>query len=276
VRLDARRPRPLVRFGQLAQARHLVGLGVFGLSCVVLGANNTMLPVLLQKALGMPQEIVGRHLGMGGLAGVASWIVLSGLLPRKQGPTRCYLVGFSALVLCGWQLSHLGESANATYSVVPALLCNGAFVITVCSPPRPCRPARRCSMTRPPSRPPTRSRTCSRSSASPRGRRWRRCACSGAAPCASRASAKACRRRTRPCSRRWAQLTRHFATTRDAAGAPQLALAHIGLQAAQRATLMAALDCFVVLFLVASTCLALVVVERMLRRAPLRKGMGAR
>jgi DHA2 family multidrug resistance protein len=275
VRLDARRPRPLMRFGQLAQARYLVGLGVFGLSYVVLGANNTMLPVLLQKALGMPLEIIGRYLGMGALAGVASWIVLSRLLPRKQGPTRYHLVGFSALVLCGWQLSHLSESANVMYSVVPALLCNGAFVITVLST--------------------TAMQTFQtlqhdEATFSHANQVKNMLAQFGIA--AGTALATLCMqwRSTVRFARlgeslspsnptlqqTMAQLTQHFATTRDAASAPQLALAHIGLQAAQQATLMAALDYFFVLFLVASTCLALIVVERMLRRAPVRQGVGAR
>ena len=64
-----------------------------------------MLPVLLQRAMGLPLELVGRFLGLGALAGVASWIVLARLLPRSPGPTRYYLAGFGALLLGGWQLA---------------------------------------------------------------------------------------------------------------------------------------------------------------------------
>ncbi|MDB5849562.1 MAG: hypothetical protein JWP29_3314 [Rhodoferax sp.] len=120
-----------ISFRPLAQRRYLLGLGMFALGYVLLGANSSMLPVLLQRALGLPLEVVGRVIGIGALGGVASWIVLSRLLPRHPGPTRYYLVGFGLLLCCASQLSGLSESANLWQSVVPALLCNGAFVIVV-------------------------------------------------------------------------------------------------------------------------------------------------
>ena len=55
------------------------------------------------------------------MAGVASWIVLSRLLPRSPGPTRYYVTGLGALLLCAWQLSRLSETANPLHSVMPAL-----------------------------------------------------------------------------------------------------------------------------------------------------------
>ncbi|MFM9923018.1 MFS transporter [Variovorax sp. H27-G14] len=123
--------RPLIRFQALVQSRYLVGLAVFTVAYMVLGANNLMLPVLLQRALGVPLEIVGRFLALGALGSVLTWIVLSRLLPRHPGPTRYYLAGFGALLLCGVQLARLSESANPWSSAMPALLCNGAFVILV-------------------------------------------------------------------------------------------------------------------------------------------------
>jgi DHA2 family multidrug resistance protein len=131
VRLNRRGGGGLIGFASLAQRRYLVGMGVFATAYLVLGANGIMLPTLLQRVLGLPLEIAGRYLGCGALAGVATLIVVTRLLPRRPGPTPYYLAGFSALLLCAWQLSRLSEGADPLRSVLPALLCNGAFVLAV-------------------------------------------------------------------------------------------------------------------------------------------------
>ena len=59
--------------------------------------------------------------------------MLARLLPRNAGPSRYYVAGFGALLVSGWQLSTLSEAANPWLSVMPALLCNGGFVIIVLS-----------------------------------------------------------------------------------------------------------------------------------------------
>ena len=130
-RLNHHAHRPLIGFAALAQRRYLVGMAIFGSAYVVLGANSTLLPVLLVRALGMPLESVGRYLGLGALAGVVTFIALARLLPRYPAPTPYYLAGLSALMLCGWQLGRLGEGADVMQVVMPALLCNASFVITV-------------------------------------------------------------------------------------------------------------------------------------------------
>jgi DHA2 family multidrug resistance protein len=131
VRLNRQGGGALIGFGSLAQRRYGIGMGIFATAYLVLGANSIMLPTLLQRALGLPLEVVGRYLGCGALAGVATLIVVTRLLPRRPGPTPYYLAGFSALLLCGWQLSRLSEGADPLRSVLPALLCNGAFVLAV-------------------------------------------------------------------------------------------------------------------------------------------------
>ena len=268
VHLNGRRVRPLIGFRHLAQRRYLLGLGVFSVCYVVLGANNTMFPVLLQRTLELPLEIVGRYLGMGALASVASWIVLSRLLPRYPGPTRYYIAGFGALLLCGYQLSSLSESANPMQSVVPALLCNGVFVIAVLST--------------------TAMQTFQAlqhddTTFSHANQVKNMLAQFGLATgmalatlCLQWRSSLHYARLSESLSpsnpalqQTLDQLTRYFATLRDAGSAPRLALAHVGLWAAQEATLMGALDYFFAVFLLAATCLALVVLERILRSAPI-------
>jgi DHA2 family multidrug resistance protein len=263
VRIDTGRARPLIRFGELAQLRYGVGLGLFGVGYLVLGANNVMLPLLLQKAYGLPLEVVGRYLAIGGLGSVATVIVLVRLLPRSQGPTRYYLAGFCALLLCGWQLSHLSETANPMLSVLPALMCNGAFVILLL--------ATTAMQT---------FQTLQQDEAifSHANQVKNMLAQFGIA--AGTALATLCMQwrstvrfarlneslsASNPALQQTMEtLTRFFAATQDPVSAPQMAFAHIALQTAQEATLMAALDYFFVLTLFAVACIALVLAVRAL------------
>ena len=130
--LSLRQPTPTLAFGKLAQARYLTGLSIFLICYGVLGANNTMVPVLL-RGLQLPLETVDRTIAWGALGGVAAWIVMARLLPRSQGPSRYYFLAFSLLGLGGLLTSRLSESAHPVYDVLPGLLANGAFIICALS-----------------------------------------------------------------------------------------------------------------------------------------------
>lgn len=130
--LTLRQEKPLLAFGALAQTRYLLGLTIFLVCYLVLGANNTMLPLLL-RGLQLPLETVDRTMATGALGGVLVWIALARLLPRYPGPTRYYLFAFSLLGLCGLLLSRVSESAHPIRDIVPALLANGAFIICALS-----------------------------------------------------------------------------------------------------------------------------------------------
>lgn len=132
VRASGDRERPPIRFGDLAQTRYVVGLMTFLLCYLVLGANNTVLPMLL-RTLNLPLEEIDRSMALGALAGVAAWIVLSRLLPRWPGPVRYYLLALGLLLLSALQLAGLSEAAHPLRHVLPALLCNGGFVIAALS-----------------------------------------------------------------------------------------------------------------------------------------------
>ena len=130
--LTLRQEKPLLAFGAMAQTRYLLGLTIFLVCYLVLGANNTMLPLLL-RGLQLPLETVDRTMATGALGGVLVWIVLARLLPRYPGSTRYYLAAFSLLGLCGFTLSRLSESAHPVRDIVPGLLANGAFIICALS-----------------------------------------------------------------------------------------------------------------------------------------------
>jgi DHA2 family multidrug resistance protein len=246
---------PLIRFHALAQPRYLAGLAMFTVAYVVLGANNTMLPVLLQRALGVPLETVGRFLALGALGSVLTWIVLSRLLPRHPGPTRYYVAGFGALLLCGGRLAALGESANPWSGAVPALLCNGAFVILVL--------ATTAMQT---------FQTVQHDEATFSHANQVKNMLAQFGVAAGMALATLCLqwrgsvRYTRlgeslsasdtTAREVLAQLTQHFAATADPAAAPRMALAQLAQWVNQEATFMAALDYFALVAAFAALCLA--------------------
>ena len=265
VWLDGRRAHPLIRFKSLAQQRYLVGLAVFCVAYVVLAANNVMLPVLLQRALGLPLDLVGRYLSLGALAGVASWIVMARLLPTSPGPTRYYLAGFAALFGFGALLATTSEAAHPMQRVVPALLLHGAFVIVVLSTTAM-----------------QTFQTLQRDDTTFSHANQVKNMLAQFGMAAGVALATLCMqwRSTVHYTRlgeslsasnlalqdTLARLTRFFATSADPANAPRMAVAQVGQWAAQEATLMASLDYFMAIAGLASVCLVLVLIERGVRQ----------
>ena len=264
VWLDGRREHPLIRFKSLAQPRYLVGLAVFGVAYVVLGANNVMLPALLQRALGLPLDVIGRYLALGALAGVASWIVMARLLPKSPGPTRYYLIGFAALFGFSVLMASTSETAHPMQRIVPALLLHGAFVIIVLS-----TTAMQTFQTL------QRDDTTFSHANQVKNMlaqfgmaigvalatlcmQWRS-AVHNARLAESLSASNLALHDTLE------RLTQYFATSADPVNASRLAIAHVAQWATQEATLMAALDYFMAIAALASACLVLVLEERGLR-----------
>ncbi|APW35824.1 hypothetical protein RD110_00165 [Rhodoferax koreense] len=265
-RRDAAAP---IAFRPLAQRRYLVGLGMFALCYLVLGANNTMLPVLLQRALGLPLEVIGRYMGIGALAGVASWIVVSRLMPKSPGPTRYYLAGFAALLACGLRLSSISEAADPWRSVLPALLCNGAFVILALSTTamQTFQTLQRDEVTF----------SHANQVKSMLGQFGVAAGTALATLCLQWRSSLHYAHLTESLSASngalqpsLALLTRWFAAAQDTARAPAMALAQLGLWVNQEATLMGALDYFFAVALLAGFCMCMVAIEGLwrVRRPP--------
>jgi len=264
--LARRARRPLIRIADLAQRRYLAGLAVFGLCYLLLGANNLVLPVLLQRAMGLPLELVGRFLGLGALAGVASWIVLARLLPRSPGPTRYYLAGFGALLLSAWQLSHLSESADPLRSVLPALLLNGAFVIvTLATTAMQAfqtlqRDERIFSHANQVKNMLAQFGIAAGTALATLCLQWR-------STVRFDRLAESLSPSNPALAATLEQLTRHLSGLRNPVEAAQLATAQLAQQVMQEATWMAALDYFHLVTLVAAGCLALVLVARLAQKA---------
>jgi MFS family permease len=124
-----RHERPLLALRALAQKRYAVGLAVYFVCYVALGANTYMLPVLMQRTLGFPWQVVGGFQTLGLSAALATWFVMAWTLPRWPKPKKFFVAGFLALAGFGLQLSGLTSGADLWRQILPALLLNGAFIM---------------------------------------------------------------------------------------------------------------------------------------------------
>jgi MFS family permease len=123
--------RPLLVVKRLMQPRYLAGLALFTFCYMVLGANNYMLPVLMQRALGFPWEVIGKVQASGLIAALPTFWIMASILPKSPSPKKFYVAGFGALMLCGLLLVRLNSEAGLWTDVLPAIAGYGAFIILV-------------------------------------------------------------------------------------------------------------------------------------------------
>jgi DHA2 family multidrug resistance protein len=128
-----RHERPLLRLKALRHPRYIGGVGVFTLCYVLLGANNFMLPVLMQRTLGFSWETVGQVQTLGLSSTLVAWLLMSWALPRWPSAKKFLVTGFVALAIFGLQLSRIDADVSLWSDVLPALVCNGVFLILVMS-----------------------------------------------------------------------------------------------------------------------------------------------
>jgi MFS family permease len=133
VRSDGERPMPLIHFNRLRQLRYIVGVGLFTLCYVFVGANTFLLPLFLQRGMSLPSEVAADAIAIGSLGGVAAWAVISKVLPRWPSPRKFLVSGFLMLALFGIAMSRLNGLASLWSDVVPAAACFNAFLILVMS-----------------------------------------------------------------------------------------------------------------------------------------------
>lgn len=122
---------PLLVLNRLFKPRYLAGLGLFTLCYVVLGANNTMLPVLMQRALGFPWEVIGEVQATGLMAALPAFWIMATILPKFPAPKKFYVAGFASLAGSGLLLARLNGEAGLWTHVAPAIAAYGVFIILV-------------------------------------------------------------------------------------------------------------------------------------------------
>lgn len=131
VRSLYRQDRPLIGLRPLRNPRYIGGVALFTICYVLLGANSFMLPVLMQQAQGFSWQTVGEIQTLGLLSALVAWLVMAWMLPKWPGPKKFLVGGFLALALFGLQLSRMTGDASLWQHVLPALACNGVFLMFV-------------------------------------------------------------------------------------------------------------------------------------------------
>lgn len=122
---------PLLVVKRLMIPRYMTGIGVFTLGYMVLGANNYMMPVLMQGALGFPWEVVGRVQSAGLIVAVPTFCIMAMVLKRNQAAKKFYITGFSLLMVSGLLLARLNGEAGLWTDVWPGIAVFGAFITPV-------------------------------------------------------------------------------------------------------------------------------------------------
>ena len=126
-----RHERPLLGLQSLKHPRYIVGVALFMLCYVLLGANNYILPVMFQRGLGVPWEVVGKVQMLGLSSALLAWLVMMWALPKWPGPKKFLVAGFVSLAIFGILLSRLTGDVHIWTDILPALAFNGIFLMFV-------------------------------------------------------------------------------------------------------------------------------------------------
>lgn len=124
-------PQPLLRVREMWSARYLGGMAAFGFAYLMLGANNYVVPIMLERALGFAWQTVGDVEAVGLAAALLTWFVVSRVLPRHPSPRKFFVTGFLALALSGALLARVAPGTDLWLHVLPALALNSVFLLTV-------------------------------------------------------------------------------------------------------------------------------------------------
>ncbi|GJG95306.1 MFS transporter [Cupriavidus pauculus] len=131
VLLESGSDRPLLALRSLVEPRYLAGLTLFTFCYVTLGANGYLLPVMLQRSLGHSWATAGQFYAMGLAAGVVTWMTMTRLLPRWPSPRKYFVAGFLALAGSAWLMSRMPPAPDLWVHVLPALALYGVFIMTM-------------------------------------------------------------------------------------------------------------------------------------------------
>jgi hypothetical protein len=101
---------------------------VFTLCYIVLGATNSMLPLFVQRALGVGIEAAGQAQTLGMLGALAGFVSLILVVRTRPAARKFYVAAFLLLAAFGWCLSRLNGEANLWRDVMPPLVLFGAFL----------------------------------------------------------------------------------------------------------------------------------------------------
>lgn len=122
---------PFLKVKDLMQSRYILGVGLFCFTYIVLGSNNYILPYFLQSGLGYSWDTIGTFQAFGLAGALLTWFAMALVIPKYPAPKKFFVVGFAALISFGVLLSSLTLDANMWTNILPALVLNGCFVMLV-------------------------------------------------------------------------------------------------------------------------------------------------
>jgi MFS family permease len=119
---------PILRVREMLQVRYVSGLALFMFAYMMLGANNYMIPMMLQRTLGFAWTTVGHFEALGFAGGMLAWWIMMRTLPRHPSPRKFLVVGFCALAVFGALLSRIDGQADMWHDILPALAIYSVFL----------------------------------------------------------------------------------------------------------------------------------------------------
>lgn len=122
---------PFLKVKDLMQSRYILGVGLFCFTYIVLGSNNYILPYFLQTGLGYSWDTIGTFQAFGLGGALLTWFVMALVIPKYPGPKKFFVIGFAALISFGLLLASLTLEANMWTNILPALVLNGCFIMLV-------------------------------------------------------------------------------------------------------------------------------------------------
>lgn len=130
-RLNKRSDKPLLNLHALNIPSYLIGVSLFGLCYVIMGATSCILYVVLEQELGLDWSATGKVLTIGYLAAPIVWFVMAWVMPRTTGTKKFFILGFLGFSLFGWLFWRSSGRMSAISDVLPALGLYSFFLILV-------------------------------------------------------------------------------------------------------------------------------------------------
>ncbi|RDJ97803.1 MFS transporter [Paraburkholderia lacunae] len=119
---------PILRVRDMLNVRYVSGVALFMFIYTMLGANNYMIPMTLQRTLGFGWATVGDFEALGFAGGTLAWWVVMRTLPRHPSPRKFLVIGFFALAVFGALLSRIDGQADMWRDILPALAIYSVFL----------------------------------------------------------------------------------------------------------------------------------------------------
>ena len=115
----------------MLHTRYIAGIALFLFGYLMLGANNYVVPVMLQRTLGYSWATVGQFEAIGALAAVVTFALVAKLCRSIRRRASSGSPASLRWRLFGIMLARLDPSASPWLHILPALACYNVFLLTV-------------------------------------------------------------------------------------------------------------------------------------------------